>query len=78
MLIHEAARKAIETNNFIIREPLKKYIPLWIKPTNSGFGCIVGWKGATASPRWNPTAEDLTAADWLVVTEEDCYAILRE
>ncbi|MEN6463450.1 MAG: hypothetical protein ABFC94_19040 [Syntrophomonas sp.] len=63
MLIHEAVRKAVITNNFIIREPLKKYTPLWIKLTNSAYGCIVGWNGPTASPRWNPTAEDLTAAD---------------
>lgn len=78
MLIHEAVQKATETNNFIIREPLKKYLPLWIKPTNTAYACIIGGNGKTATPRWSPTAEDLTAADWLVVTEEDYYQTLRE
>lgn len=78
MLIYEAVMKAIETNNFITREPLKQYLPLWIKPTNTAFGCIVGVNGKTAVPRWNPTAEDLTATDWLVVTQDDYYAIFRE
>lgn len=78
MLIHEAVNKAIETNNHITREPLKKYIPLWIKPTNSAFGCIVGGNGKNSVPRWSPTAEDLTATDWLVVTQDDFYEVLRE
>lgn len=78
MLIHEAVRKAIETNNYITREALKKYIPLWIKPTNTAFACIVGGNGKTAVPRWSPTAEDLTATDWLVVTQDDYYQMLRE
>jgi len=78
MLIHEAVNRAMETNNYITREALKKYVRLWIKPSNSAFGCIVGGNGKTAATCWSPTAEDLTATDWLVVTQEDYYEVLRE
>lgn len=78
MLIHEAVMKATETNNHITREALKKYVSLWIKPTNSAFGCIISGNGKIATSHWSPTAEDLIATDWLVVTQDDYYQLLRE
>ena len=44
--------------------------PTAIEPTNTDACCIIHMKDGSKlpGPRWNPTAEDLVADDWMVVS----------
>lgn len=65
MFIHEATAIAHKSNLAMRR---KKYPEeLQIIPTNDCNCCIMLIEGGPIRPRWNPTAEDLTADDWIVV-----------
>lgn len=75
MNIQTAIKEAIKNNAFITRKSLcfGEGITM-VKPTNSFDCCIVIVEGDTETGRrqvrcWNPTAGDLMAEDWKVVTE---------
>ena len=38
-----------------------------IKPTDSAECCIVFKNNKPSASRWNPSAEDLAAKDWIIV-----------
>lgn len=71
MYIHEAVSEARRRDCAITR---KSEGSIWdyffIVPTNSVEGCIAYPKnpkpGVKGCPRWQPTAEDLTADDWVL------------
>jgi len=71
LLIHEAVKKALEEDGWIVREGLEIFKHLAIKPTNTGFNCIVKMKLEREAPCWNPSAEDLMADDWMVLSKDD-------
>lgn len=71
MFIHEAVKKAIQTEGIIYRESVKRPesdIYAVIKPSNSYETCqliIYRYGKPERSARsWNPTADDLAADDW--------------
>ena len=71
MFIHEAVKEALGANGWIIRQGVEIFKHLAIKPTNTGFNCIVKARLTKESPCWNPSAEDLMADDWVVVSGEE-------
>lgn len=77
MYIHEAVKQAMERNGWIVRGCVKMFETVRIKPTNTGFNCIVKGRGMREAPCWNPSAEDLIAEDWEVVSDDD-YEFLRD
>ena len=69
MNIYKAVKKANKRKCFITR---KKYIRtvlagVKIKPTDSAECCIVFKNNKPSASRWNPSAEDLAAKDWIIV-----------
>lgn len=69
MNIYKVVKKANKRKCFITR---KKYIRtifecVKIKPTNSTGCCIVFKNNKPSASRWNPSAEDLAAKDWIIV-----------
>lgn len=75
MHIHEAVRMAMEKGHLITRssariEESTRYAA--IKPTNTYDACVVviiaDGKVKEACRCWNPTADDLMADDWEVIT----------
>lgn len=79
MDIRTATEKAVERNLYITRNAKGHWRFIRIKPTNSIYCCIAyvsekyqKQKGKKIAPgkRWQPTAEDLIANDW-IVTELD-------
>lgn len=76
MYINEAVEKAMEENGRIIRLSARKPesdIHSEIIPTNSYDTCLItvlhSGKPRRTAGRWNPTADDLMADDWTVITE---------
>ncbi len=76
MYIHEAVKKAMEENGKIIRSSVRRpesEIYSVITPTNSYDTCLIetlhNGKLKRAAANWNPTADDLMADDWTVITE---------
>lgn len=76
MYIHEAVRKAVEENGRIIRSSGRgpeSDIYSVITPTNSYDTCLItvfhNGKPRRTAGRWNPSADDLMADDWTVITE---------
>ena len=75
MKIHEAAKIASETGQgMVLEHELKergKHIDV-IVPTNS-YNCCIGIskEGSSELRRWNPSPEELTASDWLVVDPKE-------
>ena len=75
MYIHEAIKARTEEKPYITRESWNYSTSVWynaaikIMPTNTPDCCVID-SFATKNPgcRWNPTADDLTADDW-VTTE---------
>lgn len=70
MYIHEAVKKAMETNGSIIRTDIDGGLPqhLPIKPTNSYRHCVVGkYNGIFEAQNWQPSESDLTVASWEVI-----------
>lgn len=67
MYIHEAVRKAIDSGKYITIQEFAGSAK--IKPTNERGNCIVMMHdGSNPSKHgWQPTAKDLTRADWIVV-----------
>lgn len=70
MNIQNAIKKALEINGCIKRRNLHHSRTL-IKPTNSYDCCIIFIRNKEnqQSRYWNPTADDLIADDWEVITE---------
>lgn len=71
MFIHEAVKQALETDGWIVREGIEIFETLAIKPTNTGFNCIVKSRLTKEAPCWNPSAEDLMADDWVVLSKDE-------
>ena len=77
MYIHEAVKIALEENKIIIRASAKEpesEVYAVIRPTNSYDACMLIVRGhkdsyVRACRCWNPTADDLMADDWTVITE---------
>ena len=76
MYIHEAVEKAMKENGKIIRSSVRipeSEIYSVITPTNSYDTCLIetlhNGKLERAAANWNPTADDLMADDWTVITE---------
>lgn len=67
MFIHEAAQIAHEIDGYMFRRKDAKRIR--IRPLDGPMRCVVYTKTAEPKPRWEPSAEDLTADDWMVTTE---------
>ena len=68
MDIHEAVLVAMSMRKCIRRHGP----PIWkkckIEPTDSDEGCLIHSDYSKAPcPRWQPTAEDLMADDWMLV-----------
>lgn len=64
MYIHEVVDIAYKRTSYIRRRSFPEGIR--IIPTNDEACCIVLTESGLIAPRWNPTAEDLTADDWIV------------
>lgn len=71
MYIHEAISKISYKTPFITRKSWQRITDrpcpasVKIQPSNSPDCCIVfSVSMQRPSPRWNPTADDLTASDW--------------
>lgn len=64
MFIHEATSIAAEVNGYMFRPQHPDWL---LRPANSR-ECIqvITRRHPEPRPRWNPTAEDLTANDWCV------------
>lgn len=74
MNIQEAVKTAMEKDGCIRRKKINSGMicsNTMIKPTNSYDCCILVIKGKEnrQSRFWNPTADDLVADDWEVITE---------
>lgn len=74
--IHEAVEKAIKENGRIIRSSARRPesdLYSAITPTDSYDTCLItvlhNGKSRRTAGRWNPTADDLMADDWNVITE---------
>ena len=65
MFINEAASIAASRTLGMRRETFPE--GLQIIPTNDDACCIVLTARGAIAPRWNPTASDLTADDWIVI-----------
>lgn len=77
MKIHEAAKIAAEENKLMIRKSVSEIfggITGAIKPTNSYDTCLlyrIDTDGTMKYVRcWNPTLDDLTADDWMIIPKE--------
>lgn len=72
MNIVEAIKEALPKGKGIARKAWNDtWLDTVIIPTNSSECCIVTTFGKHSSaPRWNPTADDLTADDWVLVPKE--------
>ena len=73
---YEAVEKAVKENGKIIRSSARRPesdIYSEITPTNSYDACLItvlhDGKPRKTAGRWNPTADDLMADDWTVITE---------
>lgn len=67
MHIHEAAKKALESQSALKRtEWEKKGLNIIVIPTNKNMPLDVDTIGKfqCRKPNWNPTPEDLMADDW--------------
>jgi hypothetical protein len=67
MLIHQAAKHAVNNNTFMFREDIPM---LKVFPTNSSPCCIL-WadnqgKQGDLHKCWNPTLDDLTSNKWRI------------
>lgn len=78
MKIHEAAKIAAEENKLMIRKSVSEEfdgITGAIKPTNSYDTCLlyrIGIDGTKEYIRcWNPSLDDLTADDWMIISKEN-------
>lgn len=76
MYIHEAVEKAVKEKGRITRSSARRPesdIYSEITPTNSYDTCLItvlhDGKPRKTAGRWNPTADDLMADDWIVITE---------
>lgn len=74
MYIQEAVKEALKTKGCIARTSLRSGMlqsNTQIIPTNTYDCCIILGKGKEnrQSRYWNPTADDLIAADWEVFKE---------
>lgn len=69
MLIHEAVSAAL-AQGCAIRRSSGIWNHVLVIPTNTMECCLVVMRGKDQSerkcPRWNPTADDLLAEDWLL------------
>lgn len=65
MNIMEAVSTAIESGRCI-----KRQTPIWkqlkVKPTNGEECFIIYGADRGPAPRWNPTADDILATDWIL------------
>lgn len=66
MNIRKAIMEALRTDKCITRTDIGWIGYIKIKPTNSTDCCIFITEKSSA-PRWNPTAEDLTSKNWIVL-----------
>ena len=64
MHIHDAVTLAYRDHLSMRRKTFPE--GLHIFPTNGDACCIILSDGGRIAPRWNPTADDLTADDWIV------------
>lgn len=71
MFIHEAVKEALKTDGWITRQGVEIFKNLAIKPTNTGFNCVVKARLTREHPCWNPSAEDLMADDWVVLSKDE-------
>lgn len=71
MRIHEAVEKALKEKSPITRTGLRNF-GFGIFPTDSSDCCYLIPKDEKQQPArcWNPTANDLLADDWELVTKE--------
>lgn len=71
MRIHEAVEKALKEKSPITRTALRDF-GFGIFPTDSSDCCYLIIKDGKQQPTrcWNPTANDLLADDWELVTKE--------
>ncbi len=71
MRIHEAVEKALKEKSPITRTSLRDF-GFGIFPTDSSDCCYLISKDEKQQPArcWNPTANDLLADDWELVTKE--------
>lgn len=74
MYIYEAIKARTETNPFITRAVWEGRI--YINPTNGPEGCFVRAKDRAPCPRWEPSADDLTADDWEITGEFPCEPLI--
>ncbi len=74
MYIYEAIKARTETKPFITRAVWEGRI--YIDPTNGPEGCIVHAKNRAPCPRWEPSADDLTADDWEITGEFPCELMI--
>lgn len=68
MYIHEATRLALELGCGIGRARGNPFIQ-WL-PTRGEDRFMVGKRRGALCPRWQPTAEDLMADDWVLIKIE--------
>ena len=77
MYIHEAVKKAMQTDSLISRETTLaqdgEYYAV-VKPTNSYNACFLfmckNKERESGGAMWNPTIEDLIANDWKVLRDK--------
>lgn len=68
MYIHEAIKEAMP-NGKSIRRRCEVWVQMrmFLVPTTTCEGMILGGDGDSLCPRWNPDAADLMANDWEVL-----------
>lgn len=69
MRIHEAVEKALKEKSPITRASLRDF-DFKVFPTDSSDCCYIVNEKQQPARCWNPTANDLLADDWELVTKE--------
>lgn len=68
MYIHEAVKKALEKDGYVVTREFQDIHKM--KPTNTMFGCIAysAIGNRAVLPGWQPTADELMRDDYMVLS----------
>jgi len=75
MNIFEAATQAKAQDGYITTSGFNG--SAYIKPTNTGTGCIIYTRSGHSKTGWQPRMNDLIREDWVAVKEEELEFLLK-